>query len=75
MDEKDYGTPVTLGELREQYRTHFLSSGQFIDLVRAYAQERCKEQREACAERFNNWDEGYDGANMKPQILTTPLVI
>jgi hypothetical protein len=33
VKEYDYGTDITLGELKGHYETHFLTSNQFIGLV------------------------------------------
>ena len=32
--KEEYGTPVTLDELKEHYRIHFLSPDDFIELIK-----------------------------------------
>jgi hypothetical protein len=36
MNEENYGTEVSIEELKGHYETHFLTAEQFIDLVKEW---------------------------------------
>jgi hypothetical protein len=42
MNEKNYGTLVSIEELKGHYETHFLTAEQFIDLVKEWHKSQVK---------------------------------
>jgi hypothetical protein len=42
MNEENYGTEVSIEELKGHYETHFLTAKQFIDLVKEWHENEVK---------------------------------
>ena len=42
MNEENYGTEVSINELKGHYKTHFLTADQFIDLVKEWHESEFK---------------------------------